>query len=544
MFDSVLRYLLLPVLWEGTLVALQIASVALSAGVVLGLGIALMRMSSFGPLSGIAWFYIWLMRGTPLLLQLVFFYDALPRFGIYLESVPTAMLAFALNEAAFSAEIIRGGIQSVEKDQTVAAQSLGMGYFQTLRLIVLPQAMRSILPNLGNEAISLVKGTSLASIIAVNELTFRSQQIVAQNFRFFEVFTSAAIIYLGINTVLSFVQSILERRYSVERDTMPRVRSSLSRWFWFGLVRQRGAKWNGRNGTLAAETGSNRPLGADGAAASVRETIELVVSGLNRVGEEEKNGNLVVCRDVHKAYGLNKVLRGVDLDVRRGEVLVIMGPSGSGKSTLLRLINHLESLDEGEIMVGGAHVGYKRVGHRLVSVRDLSKARADARIGMVFQHFNLFQHMTALENVTVSPINVYGESLTKAEALGVDLIAGVGLKHHMYHLPHRLSGGQQQRIAFARALAIRPKLMLVDEPTSALDPELVGDVLGVMRRLADAGMTMIVVTHEVRFALEVADRVVFMDGGVVVESGAPSEVLNTPKEQRTQKFLSRVVNRE
>jgi polar amino acid transport system permease protein len=251
----------------------------------------------------------------------------------------------------------------------------------------------------------------------------------------------------------------------------------------------------------------------------------------------------VVCSNLHKSYGSREVLRGIDLVVNKGEVVVIMGPSGSGKSTLLRLVNHLERLDDGEIKVGGQYVGYKKVGETLRPLRDLAKARAEARIGTVFQHFNLFDHMTALENVAEAPIHVYGEIPARAYDAAMRLLVGVGLGHHANHLPHRLSGGQQQRVAIARALAISPKLMLFDEPTSALDPELVGEVLGVIRRMAEAGMTMIVVTHEVRFAREVADRVIFMDEGRIVEEGSPADVLENPKHDRTQRFL-RMVERD
>jgi polar amino acid transport system permease protein len=220
-----------------------------------------------------------------------------------------------------------------------------------------------------------------------------------------------------------------------------------------------------------------------------------------------------------------------------------MGMSGSGKSTLLRLINHLERLDRGEIEVGGKYVGYVRTDGVLQPMRNLAKARAAARIGMVFQQFNLFEHLTAIENVIEAPVHVYGRDRREAYELGKHLLASVGLSRHADHLPHLLSGGQQQRVAIARALAVSPRLMLFDEPTSALDPELVGEVLGVIRQLADAGMTMIVVTHEVGFARDVADRVIFIDNGQIVEQGKPQDVLSNPKHERMKRFL-RVVQRE
>ncbi|HME21978.1 MAG TPA: amino acid ABC transporter ATP-binding protein [Acetobacteraceae bacterium] len=252
----------------------------------------------------------------------------------------------------------------------------------------------------------------------------------------------------------------------------------------------------------------------------------------------------MACRGVRKSYGSHAVLNGVDIDVAAGEVVVILGPSGSGKSTLLRLINHLEPLDGGTIMVGGSYVGYRETDGALRPVRNLAAARAKARIGMVFQHFNLFNHLTALENVIEAPMRVGGTTREAAERLGMALLDSVGLAAHAGKLPHRLSGGQQQRVAIVRALALRPTLMLFDEPTSALDPELVGEVLAVMRRLAAAGLTMIVVTHEVRFAREVADRVVFMDGGEIVEQGPPAQVIDAPRHERTRRFLRMVERSE
>jgi polar amino acid transport system permease protein len=205
------------------------------------------------------------------------------------------------------------------------------------------------------------------------------------------------------------------------------------------------------------------------------------------------------------------------------------------------MVNHLESIDNGEILVDGKHVGYERINQTLKPTRDLATARAKARIGMVFQHFNLFDHLTALENVMEAPIRVHGENAAKARETALRLLTMVGLGNHMEHLPHRLSGGQQQRVGIARALAISPRLMLFDEPTSALDPELVGEVLEVMKKLAAEGMTMVVVTHEMGFAREVANQLVFMDAGVVVESGNPREVLSNPQHERTKAFLSKVL---
>nr|WP_165362701.1 amino acid ABC transporter ATP-binding protein [Promicromonospora panici] len=255
---------------------------------------------------------------------------------------------------------------------------------------------------------------------------------------------------------------------------------------------------------------------------------------------------MVSVRAVHKVFGHGHdavhVLKGVDLDVARGEVTVILGPSGSGKSTLLRCINELEEITGGTVVVGGDLMGYRQDAkgtlHRL---HPKAVAKQRSRIGMVFQRFHLFPHMTALENVMEAPVQVRGLSKKAAKQRALELIERVGLSDRMDHYPAQLSGGQQQRVAIARALAMDPELMLFDEPTSALDPELVGEVLSVMQDLARSGMTMIVVTHEIGFAREVADHVVFMDDGVIVESGPPAEVLDTPKEERTRNFLSHVL---
>ncbi|MGW2373702.1 MULTISPECIES: amino acid ABC transporter ATP-binding protein [Kitasatospora] len=250
---------------------------------------------------------------------------------------------------------------------------------------------------------------------------------------------------------------------------------------------------------------------------------------------------MVEAQGVRKSYGLVEVLKGIDLEVKKGEVFVLVGPSGSGKSTFLRCINHLEKINGGLLSVDGELVGYRMKGGRLHELKDREVAQKRRDIGMVFQHFNLFPHMTALENVMEAPVQVKGENKAEARERGMALLERVGLADKAKNYPSQLSGGQQQRVAIARALAMKPKLMLFDEPTSALDPELVGEVLDVMRGLAEEGMTMIVVTHEMGFAREVGDALVFMDGGVVVESGNPREVLTNPQHERTRAFLSKVL---
>ncbi|MEW1776256.1 amino acid ABC transporter ATP-binding protein [Streptomyces sp. NPDC086777] len=250
---------------------------------------------------------------------------------------------------------------------------------------------------------------------------------------------------------------------------------------------------------------------------------------------------MVKAEGVHKSFGLSHILKGIDLEVLPREVFCLIGPSGSGKSTFLRCINHLEKISAGRLYVDGSLVGYRQHGDKLYELKEKEVAAQRRDIGMVFQRFNLFPHMTALENVMEAPVQVKRESKASARERAQRLLDRVGLGDRTGHYPAQLSGGQQQRVAIARALAMQPKLMLFDEPTSALDPELVGEVLDVMRDLAEDGMTMIVVTHEMGFAREVGDSLVFMDDGVVVESGHPRDVLTNPQHDRTKSFLSKVL---
>jgi len=250
---------------------------------------------------------------------------------------------------------------------------------------------------------------------------------------------------------------------------------------------------------------------------------------------------MVQATDVHKSYGSHEVLKGITLEVKRGEVLCLVGPSGSGKSTFLRCINHLERINSGRLMVDGSLIGYREHNGKLYELKPSEASAQRVGIGMVFQKFNLFPHLNALDNVISGLVRVKKIDKTTAEKEGKELLERVGLADKFQHFPAHLSGGQQQRVAIARSLAMKPKLMLFDEPTSALDPELVGEVLDVMKNLAASGMTMIVVTHEMGFAREVADSLVFMDAGVVVESGDPKQVLANPQQERTKSFLSKVI---
>jgi polar amino acid transport system ATP-binding protein len=268
--------------------------------------------------------------------------------------------------------------------------------------------------------------------------------------------------------------------------------------------------------------------------ANEKETLPMSSSG--------SSGSIVRAVDVRKSYGDFKALQGITLDIPKGEVLCVIGPSGSGKSTFLRCINQLEEINDGALWVNGERVGYRRVGNKLHALSEKQVARQRLATGMVFQRFNLFPHKTVLENVIEGPVQVLKRRRSEAIEEARALLERVGLAHKCDAFPVELSGGQQQRVAIARALAMHPQLMLFDEPTSALDPELVGEVLAVMRDLAKSGMTMIVVTHELGFAREVANRIVFMDQGQVVESGTPEQVLSNPQHRRTQDFISAVLS--
>ncbi|MET4225332.1 amino acid ABC transporter ATP-binding protein [Oerskovia enterophila] len=284
------------------------------------------------------------------------------------------------------------------------------------------------------------------------------------------------------------------------------------------------------------------------AAATAPATRTAVADGDATTGASETTSpagspakGLVEVRGVHKSYGTLEVLAGIDLEVRPGEVTVILGPSGSGKSTLLRVINHLEKVDRGFIAVDGDLIGYARKGDTLRELKEKEILVQRTQIGFVFQSFNLFPHLTALENVVEAPVSAQGRDRTEVEAEARELLARVGLADKADARPRQLSGGQQQRVAIARALAMRPRVLLFDEPTSALDPELVGEVLDVIKDLAHGGTTMLVVTHEIGFAREVADTVVFMDAGRIVEQGPPAQVLDAPRHDRTKAFLDKVL---
>jgi polar amino acid transport system permease protein len=519
-----------PVL-EGLLRTLVLTALSALFGFALATPLALARVSRSPLLAGCAWAFIWLFRSIPpivlllLLNNLGYLYDTIwigvPFTHIALLNQSTtelispffaAVLGLTLNHAAFAAEAIRGGILR------------GCPGARQVRRIVLPQAMRAIVPSAFNDVIGLAKGTSVVYILAMPDLFYTVQIIYHRNLEVIPLLMVATIWYLVILTVLSAIQVHIERYYARGTTRAQVERSPLAalfgRWRSARAARGEGAVQPQRQDRVAAETDAK--AGTAGWA-------------------QRRVGGKVGIHNVSKSFGPLKVLDNVSLSFPSGSVTVILGQSGSGKSTLLRTINHLERVDDGFIDIDGELVGYRKEGRTLYELKEkdvLQRRRAD--VGMVFQSFNLFPHLTVLDNVIEAPLAA-GVPRAQAEAESRTLLARVGLTGKADAWPRQLSGGQQQRVAIARALALKPKVLLFDEPTSALDPELVNEVLDVIRQLARSGTTLIIVTHEIGFAREVADTIVFMDAGRIVESGPPASVLRDPTHPRTRDFLSKVL---
>ncbi|MBU9250120.1 amino acid ABC transporter permease/ATP-binding protein [Burkholderia multivorans] len=500
-------------------------------GFALGALVAFARLSRSRLLSASAWAFVWLFRSIPLIVLLLilnnlgYLYEhvrlGVPFTGIVWFDAPTtdlispfaaAVLGLTLNHAAFSAEVIRGGLLSVDQGQLEAAAALGLPHGRQTARIVLPQAMRAILPTAFNDLIVLAKGTSMVYVLAMPELFYTVQVIYRRNLEVIPLLMVATVWYLIILTVLSAIQVQVERHYArgALRNPPP---SALT----FVLARA-GALWR--------RVVARRDMPAAGA------RDDAVVP---QVGGE------VTVHRVSKRFGTQRVLDDVSFVAPRGSVTVIVGPSGSGKSTLLRTINHLERVDDGIIDIDGELIGYRRDGDVLHELKERDVLKRRSGVGMVFQTFNLFPHLTVLENLIEAPLALGTATREAAERTARALLARVGLADKADAYPRQLSGGQQQRVAIARALALRPKVLLFDEPTSALDPELVNEVLDVIKELARSGTTLVIVTHEIGFAREVADNVLFMERGRIVEAGPPAVVLDAPAHPRTRAFLSHVL---
>ncbi|MDH1728972.1 amino acid ABC transporter permease/ATP-binding protein [Pseudomonas chengduensis] len=486
----------MPAFWAACWTVVKLSSLAWLLGLVLGFGLASAKQAASRWLSAPAAIYVWFFRSVPLLVLLIFVYNLpqlMPASGKILSNPFYAgLFALVLTEAAYMAEIHRGGLLSVAKGQREAARALGIGRLGTQRLIVVPQAFRIALPTLTNEYVTIVKLTSLVSVISLSELLLVGQRLYAQNFLVLETLGAVAVYYVLIVSLFGWGLQYLERHLDLGRR---------------------------KPGTLG-----------DTQVAKLRSALPQVATGNARVREPGTPAALYLS-NIHKHYGDHHVLKGIDLSVQPGEVISIIGPSGSGKTSLIRTVNGLESIDEGEIVLFGE--SFIQAGDRPENRRQREGVR---RIGMVFQSFNLFPHRTIVDNVLLAPrYHGLGDSAElRRQALA--LLDKVGLLAHANKYPHQLSGGQQQRVAIARALAMQPDIMLFDEPTSALDPELVGDVLAVIRDLAREGMTMLIVTHEMDFALSISDRVLFMEDGHVQLDASPAAI-HHGNHQRVRRFI-------
>ncbi|OOV83539.1 amino acid ABC transporter permease/ATP-binding protein [Acinetobacter amyesii] len=484
--------------WAATWTVIELSVLVWVVGIVLGFVLALGKQSRFKPLAWSSDLYIWFFRSLPLLVLLVFVYNLpqiFPASSVLLASPFIAgLIAMTLSEAAYIAEIHRGGLTAVHKGQIEAGKALGMKYSGIQRLVVIPQAFRVALPALGNEYVSIVKLTSLVSVISLTEILLVGQRLYTQNFLVMETMLAVAFYYVLIVTVFGWLLGWFERRIDITN----------------------------RKPEMLAD---NDPL-LQLPQASVRARKEI---------NTERNGEYALeAIDIHKAYGEHEVLKGIDLKVKWGEVISVIGPSGSGKTTFIRTLNGLESLNKGTVNL----LGQPFLKDQELTEESPAYKQQIVNVGMVFQSFNLFPHKTILENVMLAPLYHKRGTVLDNKITALAMLEKVGMKMHANKFPHQLSGGQQQRVAIARALAMQPSIILFDEPTSALDPELVNEVLKVIEELAQEGLTMIIVTHEMRFAFKVSDRVMFMENGHVVLNDTPEALMQSDNE-RFQKFIAK-----
>ncbi|WP_454908270.1 amino acid ABC transporter permease/ATP-binding protein [Variovorax gossypii] len=481
-----------------TVIKLSICTWVLS--VVFGFILALAKQSTKPLISLPARCYIWLFRSLPLLVLLIFTYNlpqALPSSGMILNDPFWAgLIALVICESAYIAEIHRGGLLSIPKGQYEAAVALGLRFLGIQYRVVVPQAVRIALPSLTNEFISIVKLSSLVSVISLTEILMVGQRLYSQNFLVMETMTAVAIYYVLIVTAFDFALKRLEHFLDVTKRKVAKTPDA-------------GVFEKAKNG----DAKSRRP-----------QTIS--------------NGPALEASRLHKAYNNVEVLGAVDLKIEQGEVVSVIGPSGSGKTTLIRLLNGLEKLDNGEIKINGEQfIHLSRQGAQKPVLIEDPRHRLD--IGMVFQSFNLFPHLTVLNNLLLAPRYHGSAPHSELKEQAYELLLKVGMLEHVFKYPHQLSGGQQQRVAIARALMMRPQIMLFDEPTSALDPEKVTEVLQVIEKLASEGITMVIVTHEMNFAFKVSDRIVFMEKGRVVCNDTP-EFFRSGQNARVEAFLKDV----
>lgn len=486
--------------WLATWTVIKLSTLTWVISIALGFFIALAKQSRHPALSLPARGYIWFFRSVPLLVLLIFIYNlpqALPSTSVVLaDPFWAGLIGMVVSETAYVAEIHRGGLLSIPKGQGEAARALGLRFLGTQWRIVIPQALRVALPSLANEYISIVKLSSLVSVISLTEILMVGQRLYSQNFLVMETMVAVAFYYVLIVTLFDFLLKRLERFLDVTQRKVVRTPDAQ---------------------VLA--------LATQASTASAKPQWDAAIPALQAAR-------------LHKAYNDVEVLGSVNLQIKPGEVVSVIGPSGSGKTTLIRLLNGLEQLDNGEIRINGQpFIHLQKDGAQKPRFVEHSEHRLD--IGMVFQSFNLFPHLTVLDNLLLAPRYHRLDTPAALKQQAYALLYKVGMLDHAWKFPHQLSGGQQQRVAIARALMMRPQIMLFDEPTSALDPEKVNEVLQVIEALAQEGITMVIVTHEMNFAFKVSDRIVFMEKGRVVCDDAP-QVLRNGQHPRVEAFLKDV----
>ncbi|WP_417595959.1 amino acid ABC transporter permease/ATP-binding protein [Oceanospirillum sp.] len=487
--------------WVASLTVIKLSVASWLLSIVFGFVLALGKQSDFALFNMASKFYIWLFRSLPLLVLLIFVYN-MPQMlpstsGLLSDPFWSGLIAMVLCESAYVAEIHRGGLLSIPKGQGEAARALGIRFLGIQWLVVIPQALRVALPSLVNEYISIVKLTSLVSVISLTEILMVGQRLYSQNFLVLETMAAVAVFYIFIVTIFDFLLKRLEDYLDVTKGCT-----------------------NQQPSDELIEKVKNAP------APEIKPTSEF-------------DGPALQASKLHKAYNDVEVLGSVNLSIQQGEVVSVIGPSGSGKTTLIRLLNGLEQLDNGEIDINGqSFLKLLRNGPGS-KPRFVESSEHRNKIGMVFQSFNLFPHLTVLDNLLLAPRHHNMGSKEDLEMQAYQLLNKVGMLEHAWKYPHQLSGGQQQRVAISRALMMRPQIMLFDEPTSALDPEKVHEVLQVIEDLAREGITMVIVTHEMNFAFKVSDRIVFMEKGRVVCDDAP-QVLRDGHNPRVDAFLKDV----
>ncbi|MFQ1012712.1 amino acid ABC transporter permease/ATP-binding protein [Gilliamella apicola] len=476
---------------KASFTVISLSCLAWISALLFGLLLALGNRSKQFILIKVTSLYIWLFRSLPLLVLLIYIYS-LPRFweaSSVILSNPfwAGLIALILSESAYMAEIHRGALQAVSKDQIDAGRALGLRFWAIQTKIVFPQALRIALPPLTNQLVTIIKLTSLVSVISLTEILLVGQQLYTRNFLVIETLTVVAIYYVAIVTIVTW----LIKRFEVYLDVTKRANNEKIQFITLDSVSKK-----------------------ESDSLSTNKTSKYVLE----------------LQHLNKNYGYTKVLNNINLNVNWGDVISIIGPSGSGKTTLIRTINGLSNLDEGTIKFEGIPFIEGRKLH------DKQFYNRIVHLGMVFQNYNLFPHKTVLENLLLAP-QYHDKDLENSKQLALALLDKVGMLEHANKYPHQLSGGQQQRVAIARALVMEPSIMLFDEPTSALDPELVNEVLLVIAQLATEGMTMLIVTHEMSFAFKVSNRIIFMEKGQIIHDDSP-DILKNCDDKRLQQFLN------